>query len=429
MSLAAKVVHAKGEKIGRWVLEEPVGVGGFSEVWRASPALDLPPEWLQMQPPVITAEPEVAIKILVHAELVATLEKEKNALALIRGEGIVRTIDANLDHDPPYLVLAYLAGGDLRARLRKEGGKLHPSEALRTVERILEILSRVHKEGVVHGDLKPENVLFSRRGELHLADFGLSRRISQRSATLSVSLSLADARLAGTLEYMAPEQRDGEKPTARSDVYAVGVILHELLTGERPQGLMELPGRRDVTLPPLVDRTLAGALALDPRERFEDAGAMLKFLRVGLWNDGNALRTTGDGLRDRQVVAAHFEKAWAMATLFLVGISLADMTRDLAGFLAFGTALLVTLAPLLVLLPWLGRWNARLLRAQARVEGQLAVLRGWREPDTVKAVTAWAPELVATRPRRGALDRAFRLIRIGLRRFARRFSRRRPAPR
>ena len=115
---------------------------------------------------------------------------------------------------------------------------------------MLEILGRVHRDGVVHGDLKPENVLFQ-DGDLHLADFGLSRRIAQRSATLSVSLSLEDARLAGTLDYMAPEQREGEKPTPRSDVFAMGVILYELLMGERPQGVFAMPSKRHRGLPPI----------------------------------------------------------------------------------------------------------------------------------------------------------------------------------
>jgi hypothetical protein len=205
------------------------------------------------------------------------------------------------------------------------------------------------------------------------------------------------------------------------------VILHELVAGERPQGVFDLPGKKDPGLPPLLDRTLAGALALDPKERFEDAGALLKFLRVGLWNDGLALRATQAGLRDRWVIAGEYGLAW-LATLFFLGmVSMNEMRRDLPTALAIVTALLAAACPILVALPSLRAWNARLTKRSARIDRQLATLRGWREPDAVKLVEALAPEVKEGPRRRGLLERLVRLIRAGIIHWGRRRRRRPPS--
>ncbi len=270
--MSVAVAHEPGQGVGPYTLVRLVGQGGFSEVWAAQDALE-----------------PVALKLLIHPEHLAQLRAEASALSLVRGPGIVPILGMDLHGDPPWIALRLLEGGNLRQRMRARGRALSSRDAVDLLQAILDVLGRVHGEGIVHGDLKPENVLFDSRGTLHLADFGLSRRISQRSASLSVSLSLEDARLAGTLDYMAPEQRSGEKPTARSDVFAAGVIFYELLTRERPQGVFKMPSELDASLPPVVDRLIACSLAQDPRHRFASAAPMLAFLRAGVATDWQEL--------------------------------------------------------------------------------------------------------------------------------------------
>ncbi len=274
----------RGERVGRWTLVEPLGQGGFSEVWRARRTLQAPPG--TGDPPV----PDAALKVVVHPEHARQLRDEARSLVQVRGRGIVAVREVDLAHDPPYLVMDLVEGGSLRPQVRR----LELVAAIDLFRRVLQPLARVHRQGVVHGDLKPENILVAGSVSLLLADFGLSRRISQRTASLSVSLSQEDARLAGTLDYMAPEQRRGERATTQSDVYACGVLLHELVTGARPQGRFRLPGADDPSVPAAVDRLLACCLAADPRHRFATAGAVLAYVRGNPWNDWRRLSRAHD---------------------------------------------------------------------------------------------------------------------------------------
>ncbi len=364
--------------VGPYRLVKPLGQGGFSEVWRAQRG----------------AGPHVALKILLHPEHVAQLRQEASALAVVRGPGIVPVHDVALEHDPPYMALGLLEGGDLRSRLQGSiwtapvlnlhdpaNRRLPPLEAIGIFEKLLAILARVHQDGVVHGDLKPENLLFDAAGTLTVGDFGLSRRISQRSASLSVSLSLDDARIAGTLDYMAPEQRAGERPTTRSDVYAAGVILYEMLVGERPQGRFRMPCRVDRRIPPVVDRVVACALAEDARNRFPDAGAMLRWHRAGMASDwaelavafenvDRALLWRGEVLRFIAVLFVAGVLVAGASTLALSDLGLRDATRDraLGGAVGFALGLAIFLGGLRW---WSRRREERFERMRATVEEQI----------------------------------------------------------
>jgi serine/threonine protein kinase len=345
-----------GDLVGPYTLLRPLGKGGFSEVWegrREGGVFDF------------------AIKILIHPEHVAQLKQEADALSVVRGKGIVAVAELGLENDPPYLVLELQGGGDLRRRLNH--GALRPAPAISIFLEILEILARVHREGIVHGDLKPENVLFGEGGRVKLADFGLSRRLVQRSATLSVSLSLEDARLAGTLDYMAPEQRAGAKPTARSDVFAAGVLLYELLTGERPQGIRALPGARDRGLPPVVDRVLACSLAPDPRHRFPSAGAMLDYLRTGLGSDWSALaraRLAVIGLAESQSDVT-LVMTLLLVTLFASRAVVLGGPKTMLGLEGCLVGVGATVAIWLACLPWIRKRREVLSKLREGIEMQI----------------------------------------------------------
>ncbi len=405
--------RSEGERLGPWILEEPLGRGGFSEVWRVRRAK-------AGRGDERGDERRYALKVVVHHAHAEQLQAEASSLGLVRGRGVVAVHDVALDHDPPYLVMDYLRGGDLRRKLA--GGRLAAGEAIQHVERVLELLTRLQREGIVHGDLKPENLLFDEEGALHVSDFGLSRKIAQQTATLSVSLSAADARLAGTIEYMAPEQRAGQKPSHRSDVYAVGVILHELLLGERPQGVAEPPSRRRPELPGAVDRLLARALAGDSRRRWESAAAFLTALRLELWNDHRNLDEVRTGLLHRASIVGTMLLLWLVAAigfgLLGANIHANSPPPNAAGEAVIGSILVGLLSSALataVLAVGLWRYRRHLVHDVDIAERRIDSIRGWRTPTSAQMSEA---ALVAEAlPTRGTLSTIATIVRWRLRRW------------
>jgi len=196
-------------------------------------------------------------------------------------------IGARLDHpgiqrllsDPklPYIVLEYIHGKTLRAHLR-EHAPLPVDEALALTARLAETLEYVHAQGVVHRDLKPDNILITPQGEVKLADFGIALRLGSRRLTFS---HLSNA--VGTPDYMAPEQVRGERGDVRTDVYALGVLLYELLTARMPyphDDALEAMRRKVETdpvlvrrlrpgIPPTVEAIVYRALRRLPHERYQ----------------------------------------------------------------------------------------------------------------------------------------------------------------
>jgi serine/threonine-protein kinase len=241
VSTTVKTLEA-GTRLGEWVLEAPLGKGGFAEVWRARHNS--------------LADRLVAVKIPFDRDMAARLRSEGLIQNRVEDPRIVRTLGLDPDHDPPYLVVELVVGESLRDRLRR--GRLDVTEALRIAREILLALKAAHAASVIHRDLKPENVLLSSTGEVKVADFGLGALVAASARELVESGSLRTSEghdIVGTLRYMAPEQREPGQVAldARVDLYAWGIVLYELLTGEVPCGA-EMPSQVVPGLDPRLDQ-------------------------------------------------------------------------------------------------------------------------------------------------------------------------------
>ncbi len=221
-------------------------------------------------------------------EAVARFRREAEALAKASGAGAVPIHESGLERGALWYVMDLMAGGSLRDRLEAAGGRLPWDEAGTLVARVARIVDRCHAMGLIHRDLKPENVLFDDSGTPRLADFGCVRDSGQRSLTEA-------GELLGTLTYMAPEQLNGLRIDGRADVFALGVILHELVAGERPfdgrtwSELLIAIGeqrRRPLTeiegVPPALESVANRAMAVDPGARFQSAGELALALELAV---------------------------------------------------------------------------------------------------------------------------------------------------
>ncbi|HSK25504.1 MAG TPA: Stk1 family PASTA domain-containing Ser/Thr kinase [Jiangellales bacterium] len=233
---------------------------------------------------------DVALKVM-HPGLVEDHDfvtrfiGEARSAARLSHPNVVAVFDQGEDDGLVYLAMELVSGRTLRQVLRSNG-KLPAGTALEVMEQVLGALSAAHAAGIVHRDVKPENVLVGDDGRVKVADFGLARAVANGStATRGVLL--------GTVAYISPEQALGEGATPRSDVYSAGILLWELLTGEAPhdgptdyvivnkhiETDVQPPSWEEPSVPPEVDRLVLAAVARDPRERFADAGAFLAALR------------------------------------------------------------------------------------------------------------------------------------------------------
>ncbi|MDF1665507.1 MAG: protein kinase [Planctomycetota bacterium] len=220
--------------LDKYLLSDKLGEGGFGEVYQAY----LP----------------VAIKVAKNPELVENLKRLGVLQSKVKSPRIVAPIEVNLDHDPPYVVMEHIDGPNMRHLLRAHDG-LPPADAVHVLKEIALGLHDAHKAGVLHLDLKPENVILSADGEIKITDFELGKDQSE-AARLRMSHSLAsvnDESVQGTVAYMSPEQRVGKSLDQRSDIYTAGVMLFEALTGELPQP-GDKPSDFVANLPASIDR-------------------------------------------------------------------------------------------------------------------------------------------------------------------------------
>jgi serine/threonine-protein kinase len=270
------MANLSGTELGRYKVMERLGRGGMAEVYKGyHQKLDR----------------HVAIKVL-HSYLaegedfLARFEREARSVANLRHTNIVQIHDFDMADENYYMVMELVDGGTLEDLLKSKQDNLDLNHILEIVERVSEALDYAHNQGIVHRDIKPSNILIDHHGGVFLTDFGIAKMISGNQFT-------ATGALIGTPAYMSPEQCNGEEISTTSDVYSLGVILFEMLTGQQPfeaetplsilQKQITAPVpllhnyRQD--LPPVFEKIVARSLAKDPARRYQSAGEMVVDLR------------------------------------------------------------------------------------------------------------------------------------------------------
>lgn len=251
---------------GRYRLDERIAVGGFAEVWRAYDA--------ELQRTVAIKIPK-ASRIAMKDAFLA----EARRVARLRHPSITSVHDVGIDGEECFIVSEFMDGGSLADRLAH--GPIDTSQAIRWIGQIADALDFAHREGVIHRDVKPANILLNHHGDAMLADFGIAQSAT-KTGMFAPSI--------GTLRYMAPEQLRGSSVGPAADIYSLGIVLHETITGATPHASDSLPAiRREViegealplapTLPSSLATVCRRAINRDPARRQPSAAAFAAELR------------------------------------------------------------------------------------------------------------------------------------------------------
>jgi eukaryotic-like serine/threonine-protein kinase len=267
-----------GDRIaGRYALEELVGSGGMSSVYRAHDEL---------------LDRDVALKVLhrsygADADAVARFRREAQAVARLSHPNVVTVIDRGEEDGNQFIVFEYVKGVTLKEHLVRSG-RLPVDEAVRIAIDVGEALAYAHHRGIVHRDVKPQNVLLNGNGAAKVTDFGIARSVDLDKGVTQTGT------VVGTGDYIAPEQASGQPVVPASDIYGLGCVLFELLTGSPPfagSGFVDVamqhihapvPSVRErrPDVPPRLAAAVERALAKDPADRFDSMDAFVAELRA-----------------------------------------------------------------------------------------------------------------------------------------------------
>jgi polar amino acid transport system substrate-binding protein len=271
--------HLSGKSLGQYKIIEPIGSGGTAQIYRA------------YQPSV---KRDVVVKVLSPSfqddpNFVKRFAQEVDVIAHLQHPQIIPIYDFGDQDGDVFIVMAYMRGGTLADRIEQSQGGLPDDESIRLFDLIAKGLDYAHAKGIVHRDLKPNNILMDEDGNPYLADFGLAKFTEGK-------IELTNTLMTGTAAYMAPEIAREGKSTKRADIYALGIILFEMLTGKLPYDgktpykvlsahvNQPIPRIKDLRsdLPDAVQEVIDTAIAKEPADRYATAEAMASAFRSAM---------------------------------------------------------------------------------------------------------------------------------------------------
>lgn len=262
---------------GRYEIQELIGVGGMAMVYRAYDSLD---------------SKTVAIKILKdeflgNEDFIRRFKNESKAIAILSHKNIVKVNDVSFGDRIQYIVMEYIEGITLKEYISSQK-EIKWKDAVHFTVQILEALQHAHEKGIVHRDIKPQNIILQQDGTIKVTDFGIARFSNAETRMMS------DKTAIGSVHYIAPEQARGEATDGKSDIYSVGVMLYEMLTGKLPfeadsavsVAIMQLqsdptpPRELNINIPVGLEEITLKAMRKDPAQRYASAREMLEALEV-----------------------------------------------------------------------------------------------------------------------------------------------------
>ncbi|MBL8064065.1 MAG: serine/threonine-protein kinase [Anaerolineales bacterium] len=283
------------EKIGRYEIKSELGRGGFATVYRAyDPRFEREVAIKFMPPELVHADPQFRMRF----------EREEKIIAQLEHPAIVPVYDVGEENNQPYFVMRYMSGGSLSDLIK--GKKITIEEAVRIIEQIAPGLDEAHSKGIIHRDLKPANILFTNRGVPLISDFGIAK-FSQGEA----GGNMTGSAIIGTPAYMAPEQASGDTIDGRADIYALGVILYEMVTGKQPYQADTPLGlaikhitdpvprilEANPSLPTWMEKVISTAMAKDPEERFSTAVELVETIKAFLRGETPQVQKANETVR------------------------------------------------------------------------------------------------------------------------------------
>lgn len=340
------------EKIGRYEIKGELGRGGFATVYRAyDPRFEREVAIKFLPPELIHSDPQFRMRFEREAKIIAKLEHPS----------IVPVYDVGEENNQPYFVMRYMSGLSLSERIKAHTFTIQ--EAVKVIEQLAPGLDEAHSKGIVHRDLKPANILFTDKNVPLISDFGIAK-FSQGDTTGNMTGSA----IIGTPAYMAPEQASGDAIDGRADIYALGVILYEMVTGKQPYtadtplGLaikhVTEPVPRileaNPTLPGWMEKVISTAMAKNPDDRFYTAVELVETIKAFLRGENpernmnatakvSPYNSTATFKRPKTEVHPQpqtHSRNWVLPTFLFVG---SIVILGIGAFILFNTDLLMSL--------------------------------------------------------------------------------------